>query len=403
MVARRRDAFLRVALGVAACAALVRAGGGGDESSEYDDHPCGHDDDHGGHHGGEFHHFNVIFFTAIFVSLVWLSGKLAAAVGHPSLVGEILAGVVLGPHLLDLAPNPAVLKTIGEVGLIFHAAEVGLMVDVELLEIIGARGLAVGVAGSALPMALGFAVARLWGSETDKAFVVGASMASISTGITLNVLKGAVLNQPIGQLIIAAATLNEIVNIALLTSVENMVDGAALDEYLVPMAIMVVLIAVVGALAVRVVPRILERQVLPRVPQQQRPTVVLGSLFLVAAVLIPTCKYSGSSELLGAFLAGLCFCSDHLVHETWDRQVKRVMQWLMRFFDAVREALREDEHQGAEIRVQRWLPGCHVAKDAVTGEEHLELPGPRPGGARPWRRHQGVMLVFLMETSLPLL
>ena len=140
-----------------------------------------HGGDHGGHHGGEFHHFNVIFFTAVFVCLVWLAGKSAAAVGHPSLVGEILAGVALGPHLLDLAPNPAVLKTIGEVGLIFHAVEVGLMVDVELLEIEGARGLAVGFLGSALPLGLAMAIASAWGAPLAKAFVVGASMASIST------------------------------------------------------------------------------------------------------------------------------------------------------------------------------------------------------------------------------
>ena len=61
-------------------------------------------------------------------------------------------------------PNAAVLKVIGEVGLVFHALEVGLMVDVELLEILGARGLAVGAVGSALPLGLGFAVAEAWGA-----------------------------------------------------------------------------------------------------------------------------------------------------------------------------------------------------------------------------------------------
>ncbi|KAH8057078.1 sodium/hydrogen exchanger family-like protein [Aureococcus anophagefferens] len=292
----------------AAClvACLAAAYGASDDHGDDDHGPChgdDHGDDHGGHHGGEFHHFNVIFFTVIFVIIVWVAGKAATAVGNPALVGEIVAGVILGPHLLDFVPNAAVLKVIGEVGLVLHALEVGLMVDVELLEIIGARGIGVGVFGSALPMGLSW-------------------------------LVGSVLNQPIGQLIIAAATVNEIIQIMLLTCAENLVDGAAVDEYVAPILIMVVLIAVVGFLAVRVVPQLLEREILPRVPQRHRPTVVLGSLFSVAMLLIPACKYSGSSELLGAFLAGLCFCSDHLVHETWDRQVKRVMQWLMRFFFA---------------------------------------------------------------------
>ncbi|KAH8060124.1 sodium/hydrogen exchanger family-like protein [Aureococcus anophagefferens] len=323
----------------AAClvACLAAAYGASDDHGDDDHGPChgdDHGDDHGGHHGGEFHHFNVIFFTVIFVIIVWVAGKAATAVGNPALVGEIVAGVILGPHLLDFVPNAAVLKVIGEVGLVLHALEVGLMVDVELLEIIGARGIGVGVFGSALPMGLSWLVARAWGAPPTKAFVVAASMASICTGITLNVLKvGSVLNQPIGQLIIAAATVNEIIQIMLLTCGEPRRRRAA-DEHAAPILIMVVLIAVVGFLAVRVVPQLLEREILPRVPQRHRPTVVLGSLFSVAMLLIPACKYSGSSELLGAFLAGLCFCSDHLVHETWDRQVKRVMQWLMRFFFA---------------------------------------------------------------------
>jgi len=289
----------------AAClvACLAAAYGASDDHGDDDHGPChgdDHGDDHGGHHGGEFHHFNVIFFTVIFVIIVWVAGKAATAVGNPALVGEIVAGVILGPHLLDFVPNAAVLKVIGEVGLVLHALEVGLMVDVELLEIIGARGIGVGVFGSALPMGLSWLVARAWGAPPTKAFVVGASMASICTGITLNVLKvGSVLNQPIGQLIIAAATVNEIIQIMLLTCVENLVDGAAVDEYVVPILIMVVLIAVVGFLAVRVVPQLLEREILPRVPQRHRPTVVLGSLFSVAMLLIPACKYSGSSELLG--------------------------------------------------------------------------------------------------------
>ena len=82
------------------------------------------------------------------------------------------------------------------------------------------------------------------------------------------------------------------------------VDGGGPAAYVVPIAAMVVLIGAVGFLAVRVVPRVLEDAVLPRVPQRHRPRAVLGSLFLVAMLLIPACKYTGSSELLGAWGPG---------------------------------------------------------------------------------------------------
>ncbi|KAH8043500.1 sodium/hydrogen exchanger family-like protein [Aureococcus anophagefferens] len=206
----------------AAClvACLAAAYGASDDHGDDDHGPChgdDHGDDHGGHHGGEFHHFNVIFFTVIFVIIVWVAGKAATAVGNPALVGEIVAGVILGPHLLDFVPNAAVLKVIGEVGLVLARWKSASWSTSSCWRS-SARGIGVGVFGSALPMGLSWLVARAWGAPPTKAFVVGASMASICTGITLNVLKvGSVLNQPIGQLIIAAATVNEIIQIMLLT------------------------------------------------------------------------------------------------------------------------------------------------------------------------------------------
>ena len=77
--------------------------------------------------------------------------------------------------------------------------------------------------------------------------------------------------------------------------------------YALPLGSMILLVLIVGWAAVKIVPRWLEKHVLPRVPQHHRPNAVLLCLFSAAIILIPVCKYSGSSELLGAFLAGLCF------------------------------------------------------------------------------------------------
>ena len=95
--------------------------------------PCDKDDKK--NKEDKFSHFEEIFLTVIFIILVWISGKIAAAAGAPSLVGEILVGVILGPHVVDFVPFPSALKSIGEVGLCLHALEAGLMVDVEMLEI----------------------------------------------------------------------------------------------------------------------------------------------------------------------------------------------------------------------------------------------------------------------------
>ena len=72
--------------------------------------------------------------------------------------------------------------------------------------------------------------------------------------------------------------------------------------------------------------------VLPRVPEAHRENVVLGMIFCTAIGMCPAVHYAGGSHLLGAFLAGLCFCTDHHAHHAWIRQVKRVMAWLLTIF-----------------------------------------------------------------------
>ena len=68
------------------------------------------------------------------------------------------------------------------------------------------------------------------------------------------------------------------------------------------------------------------------VPDAHRDNFVLGLIFFTSLGMIPGVHYAGGSHLLGAFLAGLCYCTDHRTHHVWTRQVKRVMKWIMTLF-----------------------------------------------------------------------
>ena len=50
--------------------------------------------------------------------------------------------------------------------------------------------------------------------------------------------------------------------------------------------------------------------------------------------MIPACDAAGSSHLLGAFLSGLMFCTDHTIHHVWSHQIKRILSWMLRVFFA---------------------------------------------------------------------
>ena len=89
----------------------------------------------------------------------------------------------------------------------------------------------------------------------------------------------------------------------------------------------------VGWLGVFVTPMV-TRAIMPRIQPKSKKKFFLGMLLFLAILLVPCCHQLGSSHLLGAFLAGLCFCTDHEAHSAWQEQVKRVLQWLLKIFFA---------------------------------------------------------------------
>ncbi len=95
----------------------------------------------------ESHHdpdeaFAHVYYVMIFVASLWVVGKLFAKVGMPSLVGEIIFGMIMGPNLLNLVGDAgsAFLIIVGEIALTMLVIEAGIDVDIGMLKLIGPRG-----------------------------------------------------------------------------------------------------------------------------------------------------------------------------------------------------------------------------------------------------------------------
>ena len=81
--------------------------------------------------------FFQLYFVVIFCIALWLSGKIFALMKLPALVGEIVCGIALGPHVLQLVgPDKGrvteTFKLIGNVGLVLLVLEAGLDVDIQM-------------------------------------------------------------------------------------------------------------------------------------------------------------------------------------------------------------------------------------------------------------------------------
>ena len=277
--------------------------------------------------------FDDVIFLIITLVAIWSAGRVVKALGAPALIGHVVFGMLLGPNGTDFAPKPDALMLAGEVGLMLLVLEAGLDVDFDMLKKVGGRAVGVAVSGSLVPMGIGAALSFALGLDWKAALSVGVVLAPTSVGIALNVLSSAqLLNTETGQLIIAAAILDDVIALVLLSALQALENPTAM-ALLKPILVSAAWLIGIGALSLYVVPPSI-KVVLERVPHDMEENFVLLLVFLLAVGIPPAVHHSGSSHLLGAFLAGLLFCSEHHAHHAWVRQVKRLMAWLLTVFFA---------------------------------------------------------------------
>jgi Kef-type K+ transport system membrane component KefB len=233
-----------------------------------------------------------------------LLGDLAQRIGQPAVLGELLAGVLLGGSALGvLRPDDPVLRALAEIGVLVLLFEIGLHTDLAALVRVGREATTVALVGVALPFAGGYWVATALGLGTVPALVAGAALTATSVGISARVLSDlGRLETEEGRVVLGAAVLDDIVGLVILSVVSSVVGGAAVTLGGVAMTTLVAVGFVVAALAVgsRVVPPLFGA--LERV----RTAGALGLMALALAFLLAwLADAAGSALIVGAFAAGL--------------------------------------------------------------------------------------------------
>ncbi|KAL3914568.1 MAG: hypothetical protein SGILL_006051, partial [Bacillariaceae sp.] len=281
--------------------------------------------------------FEDILKTVVFLLVTFLAANLCKFISLPGFVGEIIAGVVLGPPVLDFCPYPEAMVLIGSFGLIGLILSGGIDLDIAQLRETGTRSVMIAVSGTVLALGSGIGVSYLDGTDSmQSAFSIGAAFAPSSWGVASQVLsKGEVLNTPIGQTILASSVADDILGLVLLSLLEVFVmDNPSTFDYIKPFLASFGYLIVLGFVGITIIPRVLSNYILPKFPEQQRDGVAIGLMFILMTVYLPLMNYSGASYLTGAFLAGVSFSQLHHVHATFAKSSHEVMIWLLRIFFA---------------------------------------------------------------------
>ena len=149
-----------------------------------------------------------------------LFGEVAARLNTPPVIGELTAGVVLGPSLLGWIEPNQLIGMLAEIGIILLLFKVGLETDIRRLVSTGAKAMMVAVMGFVFPFVFGFA-ASYWlvGLEMLPALFIGGTLTATSIGITVRVLTDLGRHDsPEGQIVLGAAVLDDVFGVVLLAT-----------------------------------------------------------------------------------------------------------------------------------------------------------------------------------------
>ncbi len=267
----------------------------------------------------------------LFAIFVWakIFGELFEQLSLPAVLGEILAGIILGPYATSLITPSENIYAFAEIGAIFVLFTAGLETRPQDLVRVGRESLRVALAGVIVPFALGFVYMRLRGGPSHEAIFVAAAMVATSVGITARVLGDLhVMGARFARIIMGAAVFDDILGMVLLAIVVGMASGTGIRW----VHLGIILVEAVGFAVFMIFfgPRIVHRMEpgLYRMSTQNAPLVL--SLALCLLLSWASAKI-GMAAIIGAFFAGLVLAE---YAPQWDLQprVSAINEFLAPFF-----------------------------------------------------------------------
>jgi Kef-type K+ transport system membrane component KefB len=281
--------------------------------------------------GGDVSTFLLAFASALLGAKLF--GELAERLGQPAVLGELLAGVLLGPSVLGLVPLTGGVLLLAEIGVILLLFEVGLETDLRELVGVGGPALAVALAGMVPPFLGGYFLTREVGQPALTAIFVGAALTATSIGITARVLSELnALATREGQIILGAAVADDVLGLVVLAVVTRIAGPGGVDTALVLSATGLAFGFLAAALALGIP---LGRW-LVGIVGRANVRGVLGAASVAFALLVAlAAKKAGSAEIVGAFATGIVLARTNRRHDITEAVKPVVDVFAPLFFIAV--------------------------------------------------------------------
>lgn len=274
--------------------------------------------------------FSEILLTLfVMMAAAKLMAEVFERLRQPAVVGEILAGVIIGQSVLGWVAPTELTNTLAEIGVIFLLFTVGLETKPSAIFKVGKRAAIVAVLGVIAPLVGGYMLMRLWGASSIESLFVGTAMVATSVGITARVLGSmGVLDAPTARIILGAAVIDDILGLLILAIVSSAAAGQI--NYLE--------IGTTAALAIGFTAFVvlIGAPLVTRFASHIERLRLSESLFVFGLILClglsVAAAYIGVAAIIGAFLAGMALAEASEGNHQLHARTSGITEFLVPFF-----------------------------------------------------------------------
>ncbi|MCY6485273.1 cation:proton antiporter [Clostridium aestuarii] len=247
---------------------------------------------------------------AIILLSTKLLGLFASKLKMPQVVGALLAGIIIGPSVLNIVHGTAFIKQMAELGVIILMFGAGLETDLKELKKCGKASFVIALIGVILPLIGGFIIASFFNKGntslniTNKSFLenifIGVILTATSVSITVETLQElGKLKTNSGTAILGAAILDDILGIIILTIITSSTDPSVhISTVLLKIAVFF-LLAIIMGIGFKYLFNIISKEY----GEKKRLAIFAFSFCLILAFIAE--EYFGVADITGAYIAGV--------------------------------------------------------------------------------------------------
>ncbi len=243
---------------------------------------------------------HLIVNLILILTVAWFLGRVFARFGLPVVLGELLAGIILGPPLLGIISTSEPIELLAEFGIFFLMFYAGLEMDPkEAVEHIW-PSTAVAIGGFILPFVFGFIVCKMFGGTMFQSLFVGIGISITAIAVQSRILHDMqIQNTSIGHIIIGAAIVNDILALISLSILLDLAESGSIQIFQI--AFIVFKVAAFFGLTI-----LIGQFVIPRFIRKldDREGKAFTFALVCALVMAYMAELAGLHLIIGAFLAG---------------------------------------------------------------------------------------------------